>query len=329
MSKFLAVLPRSLASCARRGTAPRMPLTGNSMSVTVTTFAPSMLLSTRVRVKAELEITATTWDSLFDELLGQASAAVDTYCNRIFARQVYSETLGAYGGSFLALYHAPVIALTSITFKSTALTDVTLEDATEGLLTREAGFGWTTQRYAGLSAIGGWLNEGTPIPLEEQSNFTAVYPAGYIVPAANLLSVATVSVAATDQSFNDSAAGFPALLKDGDVIETSGFSNAVNNGRFAVNGAPTTSKIIVDGGATLVLEAASAGRTVLVQSLPKDVEAAVIQTVKSYYAARAVDSRIVERHAGPIGIRMSESPSAFAGVPPLAAGLLRPWIRRR
>jgi len=297
--------------------------------ISVSTFSPTVLLTTRARVKAELEITASTWDSLLDELLRQASAAVETYCHRIFARQTYSETTGAYGGTYLSLYHSPIITLTSISYLGDALTDVDIGSNEEGLLYRENGFEWTTLGYAGLSAAGGWLAHGTPQPLEEQPDYVAVYTAGFLLPATNLLSVATVSAASADNSFNDSASGFPSLLKAGDIIETSGFTDAANNGRYKVSGTPTTAKIIVTGGTTLVLEAAAAGRTVLLQTLPKDVETAVIATTKSYFATRTVDSSIVERHAGPIGIRMAENRASGPGLPPIAVGLLRPWVRAR
>jgi hypothetical protein len=288
-----------------------------------------VLYSTLAKVKAELELTSTdaVRDALISEQLRQASAAIDTYCNRIFGRQTYSEALGGYGGTFLTLYHAPIITLGTITFDGDILTDVTIAEPLQGTILREAGFDWTTIRYAGLSAAGGWMADGIPLPLEEQPDYTVAYTAGFILPIQNLLNVATVSASNADGSFNDSASGFPALLKSGDIIETSGFTNAANNGRYAVTGTPTTAKIVVT--ATLITEAAAAGRTVLVQSLPNDVEKAAIETTKSYFAQRAVDSRVVERHAGPIGVRVSEAATASLGIPPLAAGLLRPWVRRR
>jgi len=300
------------------------------MGVAVTTFAPTLTLTTIAKVKAELGITVSTYDSLLTELLRQASATVETYCQRIFARQTYTETVGSFGGVFHDLYHAPVVSLTSTTFRGDTLTDVSVVDVERGRLYREAGFDWTTVRYAGLSAAGGWLAQGIPIPNQEVMDYVFVYKAGFLLPTLNLVSVGTISADATDDSFNDSASGFPSAgLIAGDIIETSGFSNAANNARFVVTGTPTTAKILITG--ALTTETAAAGRTVMISNLPYDVEKAVIETVKSFYAQRAVDSSVTSKSAGPISISRGGGAALTEplGISPAAVGLLRPWIRRR
>lgn len=78
--------------------------------------------------------------------------------------------------------------------------------------------------------------------------------------AAAGFSAATVSASASDNSFNDSGSGFPALSA-GQVIKVAGFTgDAANNGHFIVV-SRTTSKIVVAGG-TLVDDAA--GETVTI-----------------------------------------------------------------
>ncbi len=297
------------------------------MGLTVTTPAKTVLLSTVARVKAEFGISGSSDDALLDVFVRQGTDAVEKFCNRVFARQKYPETAPAFGGPYFMTRQAPVVELTSTARLGETLTDVSVEDVAQGLLYRQDGFDWTAQRYSGLLAAGGWLDQGMPIPLSEEPNYTLVYTAGFIVPAQNLLSVATVSVDTSDDSFNDSASGFPALLKAGDIIETSGFTNAANNGRFKVLGTPTTAKIVVE--ANLTTEIAAAGRTVLVSTLPGDVERGCIEVVKSLWAKRSVDGSIVQRTAGPMSIRHSEGmASEQLGIPPSAVGLLHSYVRR-
>lgn len=298
------------------------------MSLAVTTVAPTALLSTLTRVKTALQVTSAADDVFLTDKLRAASDAVSAYCQRLFQRQVYREVAGAMGGIEFLCAQAPVVALAAVTFDGTVLTDVTIEDADVGTIYRRRGFDWTAQRFAGLGASLRGLDFGTPLPLQEEPLWTVDYTAGFILPGQNLISVGTVSVVASDQSFNDSAAGFPALLKAGDVIEASGFTNAVNNGRFLVSGAPTAAKIVV-AGAALVDESAGAGRTLLVQTLPSDVEQAAIETTVSMYANRATDGNIVEKQAGLMRLRYSEQGAnvAHVGLPGVAASRLRRWMR--
>lgn len=296
------------------------------MGLSVTTIAPTMLLSTVARIKTEFGILVATYDALIDTLLRQAGAMAQTYCQRVFPRQVYTESAPGFGGPYFRLRHAPVVVLTSSKYDGSALSDVSIAHAEEGLLYRQSGFDWTAQVHAGLQAGGLWMDIGMPIPLSEEELWEHVYAAGWIVPAQDKVSIATISAAAADDSFNDSASGFPSLLKAGDIIETSGFSNAANNGRFVVTGTPTTAKIIVDG--SLVDEAAAAGRTLLVSNLPGDIERGVIEIVKSLYANRATDSNIIEKQAAVMRLRYSEGrASEHLALPPSALGLLRPYVR--
>lgn len=296
------------------------------MGLTVTTPSVTRLLTTVARVKTELGITSSSDDSFLDSAVRQSGDMAETFCGRIFPRQKYTETAASYGGPFLPLAQAPVVSLTSSAFDGDTFTDISVSDVVQGLLYRESGFQWTAQRYSGLLATGSFFSGGIPVNLSEERLWSFVYFGGYIVPTQNLLSVTTVSVDDADNSFNDSASGFPSMLKSGDIIETSGFTNAANNGRFVVSGTPTTAKIVVV--ATLVDENAAAGRTVLVSNLPGDVERGVIEIVKSIYAKRSVDGSIIERQAGPLRIRHSEGSATEAlGIPPSAVGLLRPWIR--
>jgi hypothetical protein len=167
---------------------------------------------------------------------------------------------------------------------------------------------------------------GMPVALSDGPEVAFSYVAGYLLPDQNLLAQITVSADASDNSFNDSAGGLPSLLKAGDIVTTSGFATGANDGRFTVTGTPTANKVLVTGG-TLVTEAAGSAVTVVVQSLPSDVEKAAIECVKAWYLARKDDSRIVEKEVGPMRVRYSEQDRTFAVLPIACMGLLRPWVR--
>lgn len=299
------------------------------MGLTVTTPAPTVLLTTVDRVKAEMGVPTTSAnDGLLLTFVKQAGAMAEKYCQRVFPRQVYSEVVGAHGGPHLVVSQAPVVALGTISYSGDTLTDVTIEDAAAGLLYRQSGFFWTAQRYGrGGLGSGLFMDQGMPIPLSEEPDYTIAYTAGFVTRDQDLCAKSTLSSSSTDDSFNDSASGFPSLLKSGDIIETSGFATAANNGRFVVSGTPTTAKVIVTS--TLVTDAVGGTRTILFSTLPGDVERGIIEITKSLYAQRATDSMLIEKQAGPMRLRYSENRgTGNIGLPPTAAALLRPWVRR-
>lgn len=298
------------------------------MGLTVTTPAETVLLTTVDRVRAEIGITTAQHDAVLLDFIRQAGDMANRYCQRFFPRQVYSETAPAYGGPYYVTRQAPVVTLLSVSYSGDTLTDVSVSDSQLGLLYRQGGFDWTAQRYAraGLGS-GLFFDQGMPVPLSEEPNYNFAYAAGFITPAQNVCAKTTISASAVDNSFNDSASGFPSLLKSGDVIEVSGFTTAANNGRFLVTGTPTTAKIIVS--ATLATEAAGDNVTILLATLPGDVERGITEIVKSLYAQRATDSMLIEKQAGPMRLRYSENRGAGeVGLPPTAAALLKFWIRR-
>lgn len=299
------------------------------MGVTVTTPAPTVLLTTRTRVAQEIEVSVSD-QAIVDRLIRDASAAIVRYCNREFAREAVTEMTPAFGDIHLQLKRTPLAAVSSVQVSDNALvsTDYSIADKNKGWLYRRAGWGWTVQTWPGLGAAGRFLDMGTPLPRQEEPTIEVDYTAGYILPPQCHVAATTLSADGTDDSFNDSAAGFPSLLKAGDMIETSGFSNAANNGRFLVTGTPTTSKVVVS--AALTTEAASAQVSVFYPEptgLPFDVEKAAVEAVKSWFEAKDQDSRVVEKQLGPARLRFQEDLAGSMGLPPLCVGLLRPWRR--
>jgi len=266
-------------------------------------------------------------DAFLDELIDSATNAIQSYCNRLkapFARQSYQETLGAYGDISMMLKATPIVTLTSVLQDGSALTDVLVEDKEAGLLYRRNQFFWSAQVSPGFAGRQTWPAFGAPMPLTEEPRFTANYIAGFLMPGQDLVGKATISASAVDNSFNDTAAGFPSLLQAGDIIVTSGFSNAANNGTFQVTGTPTASKVVVS--ATLVTEAAPAAASVLVSNLPQDLERAAVECVKAWWASRSDDPSIIEKQVGPLRVRYTED-GGRAFLPATCAGLLRAWAR--
>ena len=298
------------------------------MALTVSTIAASKRLTRRAAVEDELGLSATT---ILDPLINEASAAIASWCRRQFAREIYSETLPGYGDLHLQVARTPIITVASVLHETDAVTDYSIADRDEGTLYRQVGWVWTRQINAGLTGRQRWPAVGYPVPGSEEPDFTVAYTAGYILPDQWIVDETTISAAASDDSFSDSASGFPATLKAGEVIEVSGFSGAANNGRFLVTGTPTAAKISITG--SLALEAAGPSVTVKFRNHPEareidDLEKACIETVKAWYLERTATPGLIERQVGPMRERKSEADvMRNMALPATAIGLLRPWAR--
>lgn len=301
------------------------------MGVTVTTAAPTSLLTTRARVLQEVEVSTVADQTLVDRMIQAASAAIVRYTHREFQRDAVTELLPGFGDIHLQLKRTPIAAVSSVTVSDSALatTDYSIAEKNRGWLYRRDGWSWTTQAWPGLSGSWRFLDIGTPLPRQEEPTISVAYTAGYILPSQYVIDATTLSVDGADDSFNDSGNGFPALLKAGDFVETRGFGTAVNNGRFLVTGTPTVGKIVVD--AALTTEVAGAQASVLFPEptgLPFDVEKAAVEAVKTWFINRSDDSAIIEKAAGPMRLRYSENRATEGqGLPPVCVGLLAPWVR--
>ena len=296
------------------------------MSLTITAAASNLRLTTVAALKADLGDTGSTNDALYDAMILRASAAIDAFCHRAFARQTYTEILPGRGNVTLRLAEAPLATVTSVVYDSTTLTDYSIDSAGAGLLHRRVGWPWTVQYDPGMGPWGtGYPYSGTPVPGSEERLFTIVYTAGYLLPSEDVSSATAISASDADNSFNHSGSLFPLLLKAGDVITTSGFSNAANNGRHVVSGTPTAAKIVVT--TTLTAELANTGtHAVDVSNLPADIETAALAAAKFYFGGRKDSGDVVEKQLGAARLRFAESGGA-GSLPGLAAALIRPYVR--
>lgn len=147
------------------------------MAVTVTVPADDTLLTTVDAVIAQLGQSVAADADLVEAAVRWASDFAASYCDRIFAKQSYSETVRGYGGNRLMLTHRPITAVASVTYRGTALTDYSIDDAGAGMLYREQGWYWTATSFMGSLV-------GDPIPGSEQPTYTVVYTAGWDLPSA-------------------------------------------------------------------------------------------------------------------------------------------------
>ena len=145
------------------------------MAITVTVPATDFDLTTLVRVKERLKITDGSKDSLLSRMITGVSKSLVRKLGREFARETVSETVKGYGTTQLLLTRSPLISVSSIIFDDTPILDFTIEDAENSILYRRAGWTWTV--------VSGFMGVGfNPVPNSEESLFTIVYEAGYVLP---------------------------------------------------------------------------------------------------------------------------------------------------
>jgi uncharacterized phiE125 gp8 family phage protein len=66
-------------------------------------------------VKAYLGLTTSATDAVLETLIGNVSAAIESYCNRTFASASYTDRRNGNGGYRLFLANGPVTAVASVT----------------------------------------------------------------------------------------------------------------------------------------------------------------------------------------------------------------------
>ena len=119
-------------------------------------------LTTLAAVKLHLGISDTSEDALLAQLINQASADIESRCNRTLTRE--TRTAEAYtgdGGKKLYLDLYPVTAVSAVTLDGVAVTDYVLTGKS-GLLTREEG--WTKKAAIVVTYTGGYQLEAVTGP---------------------------------------------------------------------------------------------------------------------------------------------------------------------
>lgn len=147
------------------------------MTVTVTSAASSKKLTTLAEVKDDLGISVSTYDNAINKKIDQASAMIVSYCGREFAKETVSETMPGTGDYTLIFTRTPVISITSISYKGTAVDANVYE-----LHNRDAGTVFNSTRWLD-TALGASPLSFVPLSQSRENNYTAVYIAGYWLPS--------------------------------------------------------------------------------------------------------------------------------------------------
>jgi hypothetical protein len=201
------------------------------------------LAAAKVQVGVAEEVT--TFDTTLTTLIQQASSQIERWAGRPLYRAQWLEKARGNQLPVFSLGRWPVATLDGVTYQGSAVTDVVQSLPEVGLLHRPAGF----------STVGD--------PLEWAFTTTA----GWLLPDVDV--DGSVSVLASDDSYNGT---FTPLLKAGDILTASGFTDAANNGIKVIVSA-TTSKIIVQGS---LVDEAVATRVLRLRNLPEWVERAAL-----------------------------------------------------
>lgn len=147
--------------------------------ISVCTSSTGTQLTTLEALKAILRTTSTGTDDLLSSYISRASNAVQEYLGYPIYRQVYRETVAAYGDNQLMLSRTPVLAIESITDSDgnqLESTGYNIEDQDAGLVWRDEGFPWSAAVMFEL--------DPRPVPGSEKREYVAVYEAGYTLTCA-------------------------------------------------------------------------------------------------------------------------------------------------
>lgn len=116
-----------------------------------------MALCELEEVKLYLGIETTANDALLEMLIDSASAFIESYTNRTFDIQEYTEIVNGTGGNRLPLSYAPIYSVTSITniygITVTAPFTKNLIYLTDGSVFTEGKLNWTVVYEAGFEEI--------------------------------------------------------------------------------------------------------------------------------------------------------------------------------
>lgn len=111
-----------------------------------------------------------------DSLITRASRWADSYIGQPLSVQIYGETVPAFGGRCLMLSRVPLRGVTGI-YDSTSTgatnysTQIRIEDAEAGFLSRDEGFAWTALQADSIS--------DSALPNSETRPWYVIYEAGY------------------------------------------------------------------------------------------------------------------------------------------------------
>jgi hypothetical protein len=108
-------------------------------------------------------------------LIGVASAAIESYCQRSFRRAETSERYEPSGANRLQLRRTPIVAVASIAIDGVATTEWEIEDSALGWL-------WRESRWKTADAIISGSAASDEMPGSSKRAIVVTYTAGFVLP---------------------------------------------------------------------------------------------------------------------------------------------------
>lgn len=300
--------------------------------IVVVESARTTVFTTLAHVKSELSLTDTneSRDEVLSRMIEDASSAIVSYCDREFARATVTEKLEGYDRTLLMLNRTPLIDVSQVRYRGTAVTPASGYDSSLGwsIHDPDAGFLFRPALFTSTQPRQTWI-ETEIVPMAGRQDWHVDYTGGYLMPGDNLVASGVMSAAAADNSFNlpeDDDLYFPIIVA-GEVVRTAGFTEASNNGKHVVVSRSRTKLIVASA---LVDEPASGFHRLTCQTLPADLERRCLDTIKNWFLWVKRDMSITSESLGDWSASYASAPFLAAdnfGLPPMVAAGLQKWAR--
>ena len=250
-----------------------------------------------VKSRLDIAVSDSTKDAYLQELVTDASGAVEAFCNRVFARQGYKETVLLDGSEYLVLSHLPIESFVDPVVDGFTLSGGVVNEEEDGILFRE-------DRWIPVDST---LNFSIfPVPSTSAKVWAeTIYVAGYLLPGQDSDWVADTAVAAG--GFAKSSDSSVQLRFECTVAGTTDASEPTW---------PTTvGDTVVDNTATWTARAS--------YLLPAQVVRATWETIHSYWNTDFRDVEILQRRISEQDFMEYARIRGDRSLPPLAMGLLK------
>jgi len=253
-----------------------------------------------ISFKNEIGESGTSNDILLQSLLDDAESQILAMLGRPVVRAQYIETLPGTDRTRLALTVRPLMRLDAVSYQgeSQDLDEFEIDSRGAAFLHRNVGsFGGT----------------------KDPNAWEITYTAGWFVDDDDVSG--SISVAASDDSFN-SLGLFPVHLVPGDFFNSSGFTDAANNGLLHKVVTATTSKITVS---SALVDEVAASRVISVSTMPGAIKRAVVLLARDTFKSGSRETGIIEesvagastmRWASGVDVRQQSHRSARAILAP-------------
>lgn len=253
-------------------------------------------LTTLATVKQEMIVSGSGEDAFLERLIDEASEDVEGRLGWKVSRAQVRESFAGNGDLRVRLTRRPLAELVSVTFDGVAvdLDDVTIASLDDAELILESGWTKTERPLWVVTYWGGWLLPGDAI------------------------SDSTLTVVASDDSFNDPSLRMPLLVAGEWIVAGTEWASA-NQGTHQVvtrtSGKITTTSALTD-------ESGGVAKTLNARTLPREIERACIELVKLGWHARDADARVKSEAIDDVKTSYGE---AGASVDGRVGGLLLRW----